>query len=81
MDIKKAVKFVRGYIASKEKNFPNDFYSQGYDWIDTFYSDDAIASIINNAQAKTLIQAVHAVDKVAERHAKAADAVDASTPY
>ena len=44
MDIKKAVKFVRGYIASKEKNFPNDFYSQGYDWIDTFYSDDAIAS-------------------------------------
>ena len=81
MDIQKTVKMIRQYIASKEKNFPNDFYCGGYDWIDMFYSDDAIASIITKAEAKTFIQAVNAVDKVAARIQKANDAVDASTPY
>jgi len=81
MNIQKTVKMIRQYIASKEKNFPNDYYCGGYDWIDMFYSDDQIASVINHAEAKTFIQAVHAVDKVAERLQKAHDAVDASTPY
>lgn len=81
MDNKQALKFVKDFAASKQNHFLRDYYGEGWDWIDTFYSDDAIISIIVKAEAKTLTDAVEAVRKVGKRHAATANAIDATTPY
>ena len=81
MDNNKALKFVRDFAASKQNHFLRDYYAEGWDWIDTIYSDDAVIQMIVKAEAKTLTDAINAVRKIGKRHAEMASAIDATTPY
>ena len=71
---------VRKWISTKEEYFLNDYYNQGWEYIE-LYSDKQIEEILTQNNITSWWEAIKTMQKIAKLHKERAGRIDASTPY
>lgn len=79
-DTKEMIAKVRKWISTKEEYFLNDYYNQGWEYIE-LYSDKQIEEILTQNNITSWWEAIKTMQKIAKLHKERAGRIDASTPY
>ncbi len=77
---KEMIAKIRKWILVKEQNSLNDYYNQGWEYIE-LYSDYQIEEMLKEQNITSWWEAIKYMKKVAKYCKERADRIDASTPY
>tara|TARA_R100001440_G_scaffold42382_1_gene62079 strand:+ start:446 stop:694 length:249 start_codon:yes stop_codon:yes gene_type:complete len=79
-DTEEMIAKIRKWILIKEENSPNDYYNQGWEYIE-LYSDYQIEEMLKERSITSWWEAIKFFKIMAKYCKERADRIDASTPY